>query len=127
MILPTNMLQRNRVNILIKEQRKVHTQEHHRHADIVRQDLNRVADQQVRVRQVVEDVVDEDHGDDGAARACFLVVVVELRAADCPDYELGQHARGRDREEGSSSDAVDYETLPDCYDDVTDLEDAVYY
>jgi len=126
-VLPLDGVEGDGVDVLVEEEGNVDHEEDDGHAlgaDVVGQDLDRVADQQAGPGQVVEDVVDEDHGDDTLACAR---VALDLRGPGqrSPDDKGQEHAGGGDEEEGAASDAVDEETLADGDDHVDDLEDTV--
>jgi len=108
-ILPPNMRQSDRINVLIKDQterdRKVEYVETFG-TDSVGQDLNGVGDDERRESNVVESVEEEDECDDGVA-GCFVVVEGELGGADCLEEEHDHHAGGWDEEERSPSSAFD--------------------
>jgi len=126
-VLPADLAQRNRIDVLVEEEGNVDREPDNRHAlcaDVVGQDLDRVADKQPRPRQVVECVVDIDHADDAVCRRLVPGDGV-AGGADGPDDEGGEHAGCGDEEERATADFVDEETHCHCDDAVPDGEDAV--
>ena len=110
-----------------KPTRKVDAKENDRHAlgaDVVRQNLDCVTNQEARPSQVVEDVVDEYHGNH-SVRSRFVALDGELRGADSPDDEGAQHASGRDEEKLPTSNFVDEETHGQRHGEVDNLQDPV--
>ena len=107
--------------------RKVNAKEHDRHAlsaDVVGQDLNCVTDQETRPCQVVEDVVDENHGNDGV-RGRLVALDGKLGRADGPDDEGAQHAGSRDEEKLPAPDLIDKETHSSRHGEVDNLQNTV--
>lgn len=81
-------------DVLIEDQRNL-DEEIHQHqplcAQLVRHDLHRVADQQARPGDVVEDAVQEDEEDDRLAGREVVVEVVHGRTGR-PQDEADEHA-----------------------------------
>jgi hypothetical protein len=126
-VLPLDGLEGNGVDVVVEEESEIDAQEHDSHTlgtDVVRQNLNRVSDQETREGDVVEDVVDEDESHD---RVCSSVSCSNLEAGrtDSLDNESAHHTSGRDQEKSATADLVDKETLSDSDDHVDNLQDAV--
>lgn len=110
-VLPANLVECNRVDIGVEEQRQVHHDEHVAHtlgAEREGQDFYSVADEETGPGEIVASVVEEDHGDDGASVGLNLGGVVAL-GADCPNDEAQHHSAGGDEEERAATDLVDEE------------------
>lgn len=122
-VLPLDSVQCDGVNVLVEPQSKVHHEEHQSQTlctEVVWQDLCAISDQKSRPCHVVEDVVDEYHGDDRVC--CGLRSAIGKGAGTCcPDNETAEHTRGRDQEESASANQVDHETLTDGDKHVHDL------
>lgn len=126
-VLPGDVLERNRVDVLVEEEGDVNHQEHGGHtlgAEAVRQNLSGVTDEKTRPGHVVEDVVDEDHGHNGTAGTAVSVDGV-TGGADGPDDEGSQHTSGGNQEERATADLVNNEALASSDDDVQDLQATV--
>jgi hypothetical protein len=73
---------------------------------LVRQDLNGVADEQTGPGERVEDLEEPDEEDHGVAGAGGVVLVVETRG-EGPEDEGAEHTASGSKEEGATADLVD--------------------
>lgn len=139
-VLPLDTRKRDRVDVLVEEQRQVNGEPHAVHAlsaDVVRQNLNSVSDQQTRPGHVVETVVDEDKRDfavcgGGVARSGndISFCVAEGRFLDCgghggPDDVGGAHSCRSGEEERTTTELVNPETHEEGDDKVDDGENTI--
>lgn len=74
--------------------------------ELVRQDLNGVADEQARPGEGVKDAENPDEEDHGVVCARGLLLVVETRGQG-PEDEGAEHTRRRGKEHGAAADLVD--------------------
>jgi hypothetical protein len=112
----------------LQEESNVDHQEHESHAlgaDAVGQDFCRVTHKKTRPGQVVEAVVEEDHGYHGVCSALVGVVNAVRGRATGPDDEHNKHAGGSDKEQWTSTDLVDEEAHAGGDDHVQDLQTSV--
>lgn len=126
---PSDVVEGDGVDVGVDEEGGVDGEPDDAHAlgaDVVRQDLDGVADQQAGPGHVVADVVQEDHEDDGVAHLVVGAALnVEAGGADGPDDEAKHHAEGRAEEELAAANLVDEEAEADGDDGVADLQHAV--
>src|SRR5688572_14229047 len=105
------MVQGDWVDVGVEEESNINHGEHVAHTlgtDAKGQDFDSIADKQTGPRDVVESVVQEDHGDDGASVASNLRDIVAF-GANCPNNEAHHHATGGDKEERATAEFVDIE------------------
>lgn len=95
-VFPLQMAKGNGVDVLVEEEGEIDGQPEDSRTfctDIEWQNLDCICDEQARPGGVVEDVVYEDHSDDGVGGG-FGSVDCEASGADRPDYKDAEHARG---------------------------------
>jgi hypothetical protein len=144
-VLPFDVTQSDRVDILVaarvvsnvrldcdamdlQEESNVDHQEHESHAlgaNAVGQDFCRVTHKKTRPGQVVEAVVEENHGHHSVCSTLVGVVHAVRSRATGPDDENNEHAGGGDKEQWTSADLVDEEAHAGGDDHVQDLQTSV--
>jgi len=110
-VLPLQVEQADRVDILIKDATQGsedETKGQSLSTDIVRQDLNGVADSETGPCEAGHAVEEEDHGENGRAGTAAACLGVH-GAAGSPYSECDQHAYSGSEEEDSSANLVDSE------------------
>ena len=126
-VLPSNGVEGDWVDVLVEEERNVDHQEHESHTlgtEVVWENLASVTDEETRPGHVVEGVVDEDHDNDTSGGTLGALLGKD-GGADGPDDEACEHTAGGDQEKSAATDLVNEEALTDGDDGVTDLEDTV--
>jgi hypothetical protein len=112
----------------LQEESNVDHQEHESHAlgaNAVGQDFGRVTHKKTRPGQVVEAVVEENHGHHSVCSTLVGIVHAVRSRATGPDDENNEHAGGGDKEQWTSADLVDEEAHAGGNDHVQDLQTSV--
>lgn len=126
-VLPADALERDRVQVVVEEERQVDAHEQDRHStgtDLVGQNLDGVADQQAGPGQIVAGEVQEDQGDDGGTGRLGSVLNRVL-GSDGPADKHDAHTTGGDEEKRATTGLVDGECHAAGDEHVPDVEAAV--
>ena len=87
---------------------------------LVRQNLDGIADQKSRPGAVVEHIVQENEGD-LRVPSSSNTSLLELRSADGPDNETEAHATSSEEEQRATTEFIDEETHRDCDDAIDNV------
>lgn len=129
-VLPANVLDGDRVDVLVEKETERHAEEHQRQAfgaEVVGEDLGGVAHEQPAESDVVADVVEEDE-DDHCVSGIVVFAAGAFRVASESDghgSEGQEHANTGGQEEAATSKLVDEEADTGGGDDVYSVEDGV--
>ena len=126
-VLPTDIVESNRVHVLVEPESDVDGQEHDSDAlgaDVEWKNLDTVADEQTRPGRVVADVVDENEGNHGVTSGS-VAVHLRLSVADGGNDEDNSHTGGGEEEELPTTDTLDEEAHADSNDQIDDLKNTV--
>lgn len=104
-------LERNGVGVVVQRQSTLHASLNHEQTlgpQLVRQDLNGVADEQTGPSHGVHDVEDPDEGDHGVVGARGALLLVQ-GGCESPEDEGDEHAARRGEERWATAEFVDEE------------------
>lgn len=126
-VLPSNVVERNWVDVVVEEEGQVDKEEHDGHTtgtDLEWENLDSVTDKETRPGQVVAGIVEEDEGDDGVTGGLGSVLGSVL-GGDCPWNEHGKHTTGGGKEERTTAGTIDGESHGTGDKHVPDVENTV--
>lgn len=126
-VVPPDIVERDRVDKGQDDERPIHREQLHRQAlaaQRVGEYLRRIAKQERRVGNIVVEVEEEDKGDDGAAQGGGFDAV-EDGGAGRPDDEGDEHANAGPEKQRAAAEAVHEQGCARCDGEVEDLKQAV--
>lgn len=126
-VVPPDIVERDRVHKGQDDERPIHREQLHRQAlaaQRVGEDFRRIAQQERGVGYIVVEVEEEDKGDDGAAQGGGFRAV-KNRGAGRPDDEGDEHADPGPEKQRAAAEAVHQQGRAGRGGEVEDLQQAV--